>query len=272
MKRVWTEEQIQDIIYRYTELGQTIKTIRTDYKCRDTTISNFLKENGIVPVKGVTTNRLLRHDFFSKIETEEQAYFLGLLIADGSIALDKTRSPMIRLELVESDRSVLERFKEVLKLSSELRYDKRIDRANGTYVLSVRSKRMAEDLSKYGVVPNKTYLMSKIETDLVPDHLIKDLIRGYVDGDGSIYYSRERWHLSVTGHSYDFIQSVVNICFDILEEEPKGSITVYNGVHKYTFNSKRATKLIEALYGDANFFIERKYQKAQAAISDKDIV
>ena len=42
-------------------------------------------------------------DFFENIDTEEKAYFLGLLTADGSVTLDSERSPNISLELVDKD-------------------------------------------------------------------------------------------------------------------------------------------------------------------------
>lgn len=58
------------------------------YGTKHTKISTILHEHNI-PIKKVRhKNRLLREDYFVNIDTEEKAYFLGLLLTDGSIIPD----------------------------------------------------------------------------------------------------------------------------------------------------------------------------------------
>lgn len=44
---------------------------------------------------------------------------------------------------------------------------------------------MANDLAKFGIIPNKTYLTNHLPE--VPKKFLKDFLRGLLDGDGSIY-------------------------------------------------------------------------------------
>lgn len=49
---------------------------------------------------------------------------------------------------------------------------------------------MFGDLSKHGCVPNKSLIL-KFPTTL-PNELVNDFIRGYFDGDGSVYINNKR--------------------------------------------------------------------------------
>lgn len=268
-KRIWTEEQIRDIISLYTEQGKTLKEIGVTYKAKGDTISKLLKANNVeIGKKGASKNRLLDHQYFSMIDSEAKAYFLGLLAADGSIVLGtEGRSPYIGIELIETDKKILDLLKEELRLTSDHYYNKRKDRENGTYSLSFRSGKIANDLKKYGLVPNKTYEMDSIDLELVPKELHSHFLRGFIDGDGSIYESSGSWHLSITGYSYAIIEQIKDLGLTLAKIQESGKITKYNNVHKYTYNGAKAKALIEVLYQDCHFFIERKREKALQAIS-----
>ena len=49
----------------------------------------------------------LKEDIFDNIDTEEKAYWLGFLYADGNVANNASR---IRLSLAENDLEILEKF------------------------------------------------------------------------------------------------------------------------------------------------------------------
>ncbi len=50
---------------------------------------------------------------------------------------------------------------------------------------------MFEDLCKHGCVPNKSLILEFPKT--VPSDLIHHFIRGYFDGDGSVFITRKKW-------------------------------------------------------------------------------
>ena len=99
----------------------------------------------------------LKERFFETINSEEKAYFLGLLIADGNVFKDATgRQASISITLDLEDEYMLLKFKEVLNANTNIGYDGR-----GCGQIAVRSNLMPMDLEQYGVIPRKslfTYL------------------------------------------------------------------------------------------------------------------
>src|SRR5690606_14362207 len=61
----------------------------------------------------------INQNFFDNIDTEEKAYFLGLLCADGCNHINNTK---VSLFLKESDKEILEKFKNMLQPEKPLNY------------------------------------------------------------------------------------------------------------------------------------------------------
>lgn len=246
----------------YTEEGKTLREISQVCGTKYETISQKLRARGVDTTsnKGRGKNRLLNHSYFSKIETEDQAYFLGLLFADGNITPDTEglRNPIIRIELLEQDKEILEIFAQKLGHCGDLTVNRREGR-NNTVTLHFRSKKMAEDLVQYGVVPNKTYLTTKLPLEKIPPSLLIHFLRGFMDGDGSVYKSGNSLHVSFTGRSYEIIDTVRKIGRELISLDDSGVVTEHNGVYKYTFNGKNAISLLKVLYADTSLFLQRKF-------------
>ena len=61
------------------------------------------------------------------------------------------------------------------------------------YRVFITSKKLAEDLTKYGCHANKTYDLTFPNKEIfVNKDLIRHFIRGYFDGDGSVFISMEK--------------------------------------------------------------------------------
>jgi len=58
--------------------------------------------------KNGTSNREIRHNFFSSIETEIQAYLLGIIASDGSINLERHT---VTLHINEIDKELFDLLK-----------------------------------------------------------------------------------------------------------------------------------------------------------------
>lgn len=125
----------------------------------------------------------MRESFFSTIDSEEKAYFLGLIIADGNI-YDPTESShkgskWVSITLDDDDKYMLERFKSAVQCSSKVASDGR-----GSSYVAIRSNIMANDLKKYGVVPRKSFITRfPFEVDPI---FYRHIMRGIIDGDGSV--------------------------------------------------------------------------------------
>lgn len=95
------------------ENGYRIEDIAKTMKSRTTMVTMVLKENGIKIKRSVSLNRFVDEHYFDEIDSDEKAYYLGLLFTDGSVTLDPKdlRAPMIRIELVETDVDILKSFR-----------------------------------------------------------------------------------------------------------------------------------------------------------------
>lgn len=247
------------------------------YHCRHEAIKAVLEKYEI-PIKrrGLSKNRLAKEDYFDVIDTEEKAYFLGLMFTDGSIVLDKTkkRSPQISLSLKVLDINIIQKFREELNIESSIIYDKREGKESA--ILSFRSKQMAESLEEYGIIPRKTYLTKHLPK--VPDIFLKDFLRGCLDGDGSIYKEKKSKKIRIDFCSYhkSVCEDFRNMCDTLLGEVNKNKIANYGSAFHIRYNTQAIVgQLATALYKDSKISITRKYSMASLFFenkSEEDIV
>jgi DNA invertase Pin-like site-specific DNA recombinase len=102
-----SDENIARIIKEYSE-GISSEIIADNMDIDGTTVCRILKRNNI-KLRPATANKRqykINEDYFEKIDTEEKAYFLGFLYADGHITSGKGKS--ITLSLQKADIHILE--------------------------------------------------------------------------------------------------------------------------------------------------------------------
>lgn len=122
-------------------------------------------------------------DFFNEINTESKAYFLGLLYADGYIN-DKLK--YVELTLHKDDCEIINQFIVELKSNRKPVFIK-----NKKYCrIIINSEKMVNDLIVLGCTNNKTHTL-KFPNN-ISDKLMHHMIRGYFDGDGSIWCTAKR--------------------------------------------------------------------------------
>lgn len=197
----------------------------------------------------------LNHSFFEVIDSEEKAYWLGFMMADGYVVKRKTKAKyMIGLKLQEKDASHIEKFKEALETNAVIREinGKRNGKINKAREITFYSQQMGEDLINHGVIPNKTG--KEVVPKKVPNDLMAHYMRGYFDGDGSS--SRGIFNICC---SHFMIQDVKNILIN--EGVKKEAIYVYDRVKVQVMQVNRreeVEKIALWLYKDATICLERK--------------
>lgn len=143
--------------------------------------------------KNGTSNREIRHKFFSKIETELQAYLLGFIYADGCINIQRHT---LSIHINDIDSELFNLFKiispEAYTNTEEGYESKALVRGHtvknkSSIRLAISSKILIEDLINLGVCERKTY--ENLHIPEMNPNLIGSFIRGYFDGDGCF-----TWH------------------------------------------------------------------------------
>lgn len=266
--RTFEKDIESKICQQYQEEGQTITFLARYYHCRDEAIRTVLIKNNIsIKRKGLSKNRLLREDFFDTIDTEEKAYFLGLLFADGNVSLNSKRSPMISLQLKISDIKILQDFREILNMHSNLRYDKRENKESA--ILSFRSSHMAKSLAKYGIIPQKTYKTKHLPE--VSTEFLHHFLRGLLDGDGSIYQENksQKYRIDFCSYHQSICEEFRFFCNKFLKKKNTVKIDNYGTAYHVRFNDQQSVKqLATVLYKDSKISLARKYSLAQEIFED----
>lgn len=250
MKIVLSEKQIATAKELYAEnksLRQTAKHLDISRSA----LTRIFRENNIEINKSCVSKKpKFKEDFFAKIDTEKKAYWLGFLYADGYMD-NSTKS--IRIELKFSDRNHL------VKFCTDIGYpDNRISyrKDRNTYYISICSKRLFLDLKNLGY---KSYDMS---IDKIPSDLHRHFIRGFYDGDGSIYGKGKRWFGTALIATKDHINVVYKLLPECQKKIRPVSKNKPQGMYRLeTYSISASSKVCNYLYQNSTIYLERKYNK-----------
>lgn len=181
-------EEIQEkVIYNYTQLKKSLVQSGAPYGLSQYMVKRILQDNDIYVRSYTESKDNLRkytcNDDYFKTQSANMAYILGMLATDGNVAKKENQ---VNIQLDSKDEEVLEKIRKEMSISRPLKI---YERADGTgkkmAKLIVFSSTMKKDLAHYSIVPAKTFSLMPPEF-LKPEYYI-DYIRGYFDGDGSIY-------------------------------------------------------------------------------------
>jgi len=264
---VTSPEWLNQAIDLYTNQHMTFVEIGQQLHVGRKTVSKYLNQAGFQSnpkyIRHINPEKLRKYDYsiadsvFDKIDTEEKAYWLGFLYADGYIA---ELNNSIELSLEESDLNHLIAYRNFLGLENKPFNYKRRKLNNKefySYRFSFNSIKTKQALIRLGCGPQKTFTLTFPDKDQVPDSLIHHFIRGYIDGDGCIYISQNKISVEVLG-TETFLTGYkqwVNL----------GNSKIYNFNHsdiKRVVNSNRqALNILERIYDQATIYLERKHRK-----------
>jgi hypothetical protein len=267
-----SEEKIEFIKQKTLE-GWFQPDIAKELGVSSNCVYRYVKELGLNPGNRFKRKKSLRDDVFNIIDTEEKAYWLGFIMADGGVCYttkyyketDKINRFYINLAIKDID--VLIKLKEFLKTDSEvITYTPK-----GTYSdskmckLIINSVKLCAGLRKYGIVPNKTGKEVMPTSDLVPKELMNHFIRGFFDGDGSIYRQYGiRDCINFTSN-----ESMLNdLKHFLMNNEIVKSNCAVTRISKdrnafvYHFSNKEdVNRFYNYIYDNATVFMGRKYNK-----------
>lgn len=263
------QEEIDNIVKMY-ENNISLREIEKRTHHGRPAITKLLEELGVKTTKGNHYRKyFFDFDFFEKIDNELSAYWLGFIYADGCIQRqNKYGEQEFKIAISEKDLELLEKFKEDIKSTYPIRYDKSKEQTQ--VIQSLRSQKAVNDLKQLGCIENKSLILTFPTEDQVPKEFIYHFIRGYFDGDGSItYYQKEKNHkkqftISFVG-TENFIKSLYNYfnmgsIFKDKRKENSWYITI-NG-------NQQVKKIYELMYKDATRYMDRKYQKFQLLLNE----
>ena len=249
---------VEKIIYLYLEQQLSMSAIAKKIGCCQATVKRKLIENNIkIRDNNYYKQKQIDESFFEIIDTEEKAYILGFIYADGYIT-----NTNFGIKQAKKDYEILEKIRKALKSKHKIG----VYINNNGYIsgneycsLIINRKKMVNDLVSLGVCENKSKILKFPNYNQVPKELIRHFIRGYFDGDGSVYLSNNYIYSSFTGTE--------NILINIKKElndlglNTKSSIRKYPEKDIYDFKLGGINimkKFYHILYDEAIIFMDRK--------------
>ena len=198
-------------------------------------------------------------DYFETVDTDEKAYFLGLMAADGC-NIEEEYSVSIGLQA--EDEYLLEYFRNAMKMAIPLRITQHENKKN-MYNLRVSSKKMSSDLAHYGIVSRKSLILQWPED--LEDEFIPSFIRGFMDGDGCIYCNVELGQTRVDFVStWEFLNDLRNNVYRLtgIENDNKMTHCTENNTYCFSYTGKEnIIKFLDWIYAPGYPYLTRKYRK-----------
>lgn len=234
------------------------------------TLAKYFKKMGIEVINKQNRTKF-DANVFDKIDSEEKAYWLGFIFADGSIRSYKEgEKPTYTLEisLKGSDYEHLIKFSKFIKHENQNLVTISDAKCGETICkrcrLYITNKHLWEILNNYGCTPQKSLTLQFPNLNIFNNsELIRHFIRGYFDGDGC--FSRQVYKTIVTPTvsilgTPEFLNSIQELL-------PFENSTYFCHDKRHTdrtysliFHKEEGIKFINYLYSDAIVYLDRKYK------------
>ena len=263
MTKIERERLMNVIIKEYfatPETERSLTQLHKKYGVKRQTIAKYLKQDGFEVVNQQNRLRCNEH-VFDVIDTEEKAYWLGFLYADGNISSNGHRLEVI---LAIKDVDHLEKFRKFLNLETKVRIAKNSGKGEFIARLSVRNKNIWTQLNNKGCVPKKSLILQfPNENVFANKNLIYDFIRGYCDGDGCLmlhqHEAKIKTNVSFVGTEIFLIEleKFLNIKGFIGSKSSKNHV---NKAFELKYAGTKARKIARLLYENSNIYLDRKYK------------
>jgi len=179
-----TESQISDIVTSY--LTHTANELALKHNCSPWNIKRIWAKHS---AKGKSRRKyLLDLNYFEVIDSPDKAYFLGFIAADGCVR-KPLRGPLaLSIRVSSKDEQILFDLLKCMKSNHAVFRScyttpwKRVVK-EASYVTLISAK-LCADLARHNVCERKTRSYEPIP---LPGPLMPHFMRGYFDGDGTVY-------------------------------------------------------------------------------------
>lgn len=223
------------------------KILKTNHK----KVSAILKKNNIFALNKCKYS--INENYFENIDNQYKAYLLGFITADGYMIVENGNL-RFGITIKDKDIEILKYFKKYTNSNSPIHFLKR----NNMVRISINNQNFNKHLFDKGIVPNKTFNTIDIIKN-IPNNLIRHFIRGYFDGDGTVFSDTRNSKLLRVGilGNVEFItelQKILNM----------GKIYTRNYTNVVDLSikpQKDIEKFKKIIYLDSKIHLKRKYIK-----------
>lgn len=258
----------ENLAQEYLETGISLTKMSKKYEIGRWTLTDRFKKLGI---NIVNKQNELKFDntVFDSIDSEEKAYWLGFIFADGYISsYNEGEKPIYNFELSlkSSDKEHLHKFNKFMKHRDnnhvklgKINYN---DKVYFRCRWAIRDKHLWETLNSYGCTPRKSLTLKFPPENIFKNvSLIRHFIRGYFDGDGSFSRHLHKTivspHIELLGTSefLDMVEKYSNI-FGRRGKDKRWT----NNTEYIEYRLEDGINFINYIYKESKIYLDRKYK------------
>lgn len=258
---IFDEEKILKLYnenkYSLTKIGEILNIDRH-------VISKYLKSINVEVINRQNITKFNQH-IFDKIDTEEKAYWLGFIYADGYIeSHDEGKKDRFGFELSLGLKDIihLQKFANFMEHPTNLKEDSYRCR------FCIVNKHLWHTLNNYGCTPRKSLILEfPNENIFKSEDLIKHFIRGYFDGDGCLSYQKYK---TIDGNIYvpstsflgtlNFL-SKLSEYINVDKNMRKANKTGSNQCLTFSLAKKESINFLQLIYENSSIYLDRKYAR-----------
>ena len=243
--------------------GISTSEIAKKFNVSEVSINALARRHNIKRPVGFLNDIVFDYFYFDNIDTEEKAYVLGFIYADGHVG-----NKEVKIAIKSSDINILNKIKSSMNGDFNISTSTNSNNFGVCEVarLSFSNSHTIQKLREIGIKRNKT-----IDCDFptLDNSLIKHFIRGYMDGDGS--FSKYKSCDGYTRYSFSFVGTesflevllakIIENGFNVSIETSRRFNTI-NCCYSIRGSGKKNTiSFLDWIYSDSNIYLDRKYDK-----------
>ena len=253
---VFLTEAEKRAVEAYEENLLTIPEITELYGVSKSTLSRWVTYFNL-KARGPKRKYSINEDKFKTITTEEDAYWLGFLTADGYINEDRG---FLNVKLQLQDEEHLIKLRNFLEAYDIPIRDDRGGSGQLVKSITFNSRKIVENLVKLNVRQNKSG--KEVPQYNLKSELYSAYFRGLIDGDGCLTAGKDGFQIDLVG-SKELVQffrnyidkNIISLNYEYLYE--------HGTIYRFTCRSYNVIKsCYEFLYTNANIYLDRKYEIA----------
>ena len=216
-------------------------------------------------------NRLYTCDeqYFEHIDTEEKAYWLGFIYADGYVSR-VNNSMRFGLSIMNDDIDHLRKFQKAISTDTpihEYTVTSSGYKIGAKYCrIIIANDKFANNLVNQGCYEHKTKILEPPR--FLPKDLEKHFIRGFLDGDGSITQNNSKYGLSYTIRWTSTDSMLLWIMSHLIDHDIiQHPYKLYkrrktDTVSSFEFGGNNLTKkFLDYIYNGASIWLDRKHNR-----------
>ena len=262
-------------VIEYVDNGEWLIECDCENKTRRTHKTSTLK-SGLTKSCVVCNRAKLDENYFDTIDTEEKAYVLGFLCADGC---NYEKEGRVKIDLQIDDLAIIEKIQKCLGHDGNIKFYEQPNKifdgkeypAKTQARLVINNRHLSEQLADKGCIAHKSKYFKFPNENQLPEYLYNHFIRGYLDGNGSIVYwidtprtGHKKFSVSITStiDSAKFLQKYIGDNFNCKPDvRSRFKDRDNNNASVSLCGNRVIERFLNWIYKDSTIHLERKHNK-----------